>query len=168
MRLDDDTLHGRAANVVSAGPPAIHFLGEDAVGAVGGCFDADAFEDWREHFAGGEGFGFGGGHFGWHELFLLYFGFEGLEGLGPEAVEVGPEVGKTSGVELVVTAGAGGAGLHEMGLFEDAEVLGDGWAGDGEFAGEFADSEWAMAEAFEDGAAGEVTYGVELVLVSLH
>lgn len=106
--------------------------------------------------------------FGGIGLFLLYFGFEGLESLGPEAVEVGPEIGEAFGVKLVVTAGSGGAGLYELSLFKDAQMLGDGWTGYGEFAGEFADSEWAAAEALEDGAAGEVAYGVELGLVSFH
>ena len=133
--FDDYALHGGGADVVGAGPPGVHLAGEDTVGVVGGGFYADALEDGREGFGGGQGFGFGGGHLGWHGLFLLYFGFEGFEGCGPEAVEVGPEVGEAFGVELVVTAGSGGVGLDELGLLEDAEVLGDGRAGDGEVAG---------------------------------
>jgi hypothetical protein len=47
-------------------------------------------------------------------------------------------------------------------------MLGYGWAGYREFAGEFADGKGTVAESLEDGAAGQVAYGIELVLVSLH
>ena len=69
---------------------------------------------------------------------------------------------------MVDAAGTCGFVLDQTRGLEDAEMLRDGGATDGEAAGEFTNGEWAATEAIEDDSAGLVTECVELLLVSLH
>ncbi len=73
------------------------------------------------------------------------------------------------GVELVEMPGALGLLGDQAGVFEDTEVLGDGWAAYGEVAGELAYGLGAVEKAGEDGSAGGVAEGVEFgSLVRIH
>jgi hypothetical protein len=88
-------------------------------------------------------------------------GLKGAHGLGPQLVEVGAQAGDAFRVELVEAAGPGASVGDEAGGFEDLEVLGDGWAGDGKLAGELMDGDGAGGELPENGHAGLVTEGIQ-------
>jgi len=77
--------------------------------------------------------------------------------------------GDTLRIEFVDAAGAGSAVAYEAGLFQHAEMLGDGGAGNGKTGGEFVDGAGVGAEHFEDGQAGGIAEGGKAVLyVSVH
>ena len=79
-------------------------------------------------------------------------------------VEVQPvdKRGEALGSGGVIGVAAMVAGLDEVGIAEDGEVLGDGGLGDAGVGGEVADRERAVAsQALEEGSAGGVGDGVE-------
>ena len=66
-------------------------------------------------------------------------------------------------------ARAGGPIHDEFGQFQDAQVLGDRGAADGQTARDLAYGQGAGKQALEDGTAGSIAEGVELGhLVSTH
>lgn len=76
---------------------------------------------------------------------------------------------KAVGIEFVDAAGAVTAVADQASLLEDAEVLGDGGAGDGEAGSEFMDGAGVRGEEMEDGEAGRVAQSGEAgVYVSVH
>jgi hypothetical protein len=60
------------------------------------------------------------------------------------------------GIELVQAARAGRAVHNQLGSLQDAQVLGDRGAADGQIARDFADGEGAGQQPFEDGAPDRV------------
>ncbi len=79
------------------------------------------------------------------------------------------KAGDTFGVELVQAAGASLTIGNESGVFEDAEVLGDGGTAYGQGAGDFVYGDGTVGEPLEDGHAGGIAQCVKSGLeVSIH
>ena len=74
-----------------------------------------------------------------------------------------PVVDRTQGrwVEAVVTMAADAMFADEVGAAKQAKVLGNGGAGDGESAGDFAGWLVAVAKEVQDSAAGGVRESAE-------
>jgi hypothetical protein len=100
--------------------------------------------------------------FGFHGAFgFLGDGLKGAHGLGPHLVEVRTQAGDTFRVEFVKTSGAGTRVGHKAGLFENLEVLRDGWSRDREGAGQLVDGERTTGELLEDRHPGGIAEGIE-------
>jgi hypothetical protein len=65
------------------------------------------------------------------------------------------------GIELVDAVAAFAVLVHEVGAAQQAKVLGDRGAGNGEGSGDFSGGLAAPAQEIEDGAAGGVGEGLE-------
>lgn len=91
-------------------------------------------------------------------------GFEVGELVRPEkAVVLEPTIDGAEGlrVETVKAVAADALFVDEMGVAEQAEVLGDGRAGDWEGASDLSRGLMALAKEVEDGAAGGIGEGAE-------
>ena len=82
--------------------------------------------------------------------FLCGF-LEGRERVLPEALEVLAQLGERVSVDAVEVARPLAALADEAGLLEDAEVLRNGWAGDGQAERDLTDGARAFAKALENG-----------------
>jgi hypothetical protein len=88
---------------------------------------------------------------------LLHLG----EGGAPVAIDIAADRIDALGGGAVDAAAAVAADGDEVGVEEDAEVLGDGGLGEAEGGDELADGALALAKAVEDGAAAGVGEGLE-------
>ena len=96
-------------------------------------------------------------------------GFKRAHGRLPELVEVSAQAGDAFRIQLVEAAGSCPAVGHQSRVFEDAQMLGDRGAADGEGTGQFVHGYGAARELVEDGHAGGVPEGIKSVLkVSVH
>lgn len=86
--------------------------------------------------------------------------------LGGDAVEIVAEIEDGRGVELEETVAAGAGGADDACALEDAQVFGDGLAGEVGAVSELGDGARAVAEAGEEGEAGAVAEGGEGVGVN--
>src|SRR6188474_3212430 len=82
--------------------------------------------------------------------FLCGF-LEGRERVLPEALEVLAQLGERVSVDAVEVARPLATLADEAGVLEDAEVLRNGWAGDGQARGDLTDGARALAKALENG-----------------
>jgi hypothetical protein len=105
-------------------------------------------------------------------LFLALGGsLEGTQALGPEDLQVTPELGdglRSGAIEALRAVSPFG---DQAGLLQDAEVLGDRRPRDVEAAGNVADGELLARDEAEDLAAARLTKGcksVDFLRVSLH
>jgi len=71
------------------------------------------------------------------------------------------QTGDAFRIQLVEAAGSGAAVGDQSCVFQDAQVLGDRGAADGQSAGQFVDGNGTASEHLEDGHAGRVPQGVE-------
>src|SRR4029079_16862510 len=76
---------------------------------------------------------------------------EGRERVLPEALEVLAQVGARVSVDAVEVARPLATLADEAGMLEDAEVLRNGWAGDGQARGDLTDGARALAKALANG-----------------
>jgi hypothetical protein len=96
-------------------------------------------------------------------------GLERLERVGPELVEEVAERAEAFCVHGVHPLRAVGPVGHKAGVFQDAEMLGNGGPTHRKCAGQLADRLGPAAQPPEDGTAGAVAQRVELrVIVSNH
>src|SRR5436190_12851566 len=87
----------------------------------------------------------------------------------PELVEVLAQGCEGLGIELVDPPVPLGAVDHQIGVLEDAQMLRDRRAADGEIRRQLADGKRALTQLGEDRPASGVADGVELgLLVSVH
>src|SRR4029078_3903756 len=76
---------------------------------------------------------------------------EGRERVLPEAFEVLAQLGERVSVDAVEVARPLATLADEAGVLEDAEVLRNGWAGDGQARRDLTDGARALARALENG-----------------
>jgi hypothetical protein len=86
---------------------------------------------------------------------------EGVVPFGGDAVEVVAEIEDGSGVELKEAVAAGADGAHDAGALENAQMLGDGLAGEARAVGELGDGTRTVAKAGEERETGAVAEGGE-------
>jgi hypothetical protein len=105
-------------------------------------------------------------------LFLALGGsFEGTQALGPEDLEITPELGDGLRSGAIEALGAVSPLGDQPGLLQDAKVLGDRRPRDVEAAGDVADGELLARHEAKDLAAAGLTEGcksVDILRVSRH
>jgi hypothetical protein len=105
-----------------------------------------------------------GGGLGFAGVLGFDEGFEVSQAGAPEAailLDPGVDGAERFGVELVDAVPTFAMFSHEVGVAEQAEVLGDGGAGDREGFGNLSGGLAAAAEEVEDGAAGGIGKGLK-------
>jgi len=88
----------------------------------------------------------------------------------PKAIEVRAQRLDARGVQFVESAVSIGPIDDQMGVLQDSQVLGDRRPGDRKAPGELADRLRPVQQPLEDGSAGRIAEGVQLlgVLVNNH
>jgi hypothetical protein len=87
-------------------------------------------------------------------LFLLDLDLEPAQAVGPELVEPPAEIRQPLGSGSVVATGSLVSHIHEVGLLEHAQVLGDGRTADREVLCDPADGELLVSNELEYRPAG--------------
>jgi hypothetical protein len=84
-----------------------------------------------------------------------------VHGLLPHLVEVCAQAGDAFWGKPIVATGSGLAVENQAGIFKYAQVLRDGWAADGQGAGQFVDGQGTAGKFLEDGHAGGIPDGIK-------
>jgi hypothetical protein len=106
--------------------------------------------------------------FGFFWLGVFSESFERFERVSPESVEIGAQAFNALGVEMVDTPVSDLLIEDKVGIFQHAQMLGDGRPANGKSFGDLVHGGWTFGNALKNGQSRGVSQGNELVCIVSH